>query len=51
MPNDLSRRDFVRPSAALGVAALPAVDLPEFTPPAVMIRKAVRPVVISDYSG
>lgn len=50
MRHPVSRRDFVRASAALGVA-LPTLPLGEVAAPAVLVRKAVRPVVISDYSG
>ena len=54
-----SRRDFVRTTAAslaVGVplaslAAAPATATPAAAAPEILIRRAVRPVVVSDYSG
>ena len=54
MPDSLSRRDFVRATAAAGTSLLgtSAVAAPLFSAaPMVMRRAAVKPVVIADYSG
>jgi N4-(beta-N-acetylglucosaminyl)-L-asparaginase len=52
MINDpLSRRSFVRTGAALGVAVLAPVEHETRSGPTLYLKRAVRPVVISDYSG
>ncbi len=47
----MKRRDFVRTAAAAAVAASSTPLAASGTPPDVLIRRAVRPLVISDVSG
>lgn len=50
MASEMNRREFVRASAAAGLAAAAPVPLGA-SAPAVLSRRAVRPVVIADSSG
>jgi N4-(beta-N-acetylglucosaminyl)-L-asparaginase len=53
-PDQIDRRDFLKhASATLAVSAVMphSADLPSFPAPAVQARSAVKPVVISDFSG
>ena len=47
----INRRDFVRTSAAAGLAAAVPVTIEGAKAPTVLTRSAVKPVVIADYSG
>jgi N4-(beta-N-acetylglucosaminyl)-L-asparaginase len=49
--DSISRRDFVRSGAALGVAVISPIEPATRSAPTLLIKRAVRPVVISDYSG
>jgi N4-(beta-N-acetylglucosaminyl)-L-asparaginase len=50
MPSEMNRREFVRATAAAGLAAAAPAPLGA-SAPAVLSRRAVRPVVIADSSG
>jgi N4-(beta-N-acetylglucosaminyl)-L-asparaginase len=52
MANPVDRRTFVRASAAgLAAASLPGAARAAERPPGILVRRAVKPVVISDASG